>query len=511
MPDLGFSLAASIIFATGVTSGAAVTGIIAGVNAALLLAPAALSLGASAYVTHQAKKNIAPVSDPGGIQAILKQAIPPQRLCLGTVTTGGALFLYKAEKPYIWMGILLAAHEIDGFDSVFINRNQVFFDSNGLATSVPFNDGINQYLEASFRSGAIDQAIDPIIAADFPTMPPTFRQRGHATLVIKAHYGFGGDFEAQYKDHKRVYGDQGILQPLTRFRGAKCFDPRQGGHVIDDAMTWTWSDNAAICLTRFLTHQWPDTRLVDPDRLDWDQIAAAADECDRWEIGADGTTFHRHTVNGVVQSTDDPYDVIENMKIAMGGHLILDRAKIYPVVRGKREPQGTLHMGMLVGGVEYVSEARDRELINIIKPTFIAPDREYQEVAGPVLRRDDLITLDGKPREASLRGAFVEDHRRMQRLAKATLNQARIGRTLTAGATLEALGWTPGKVYRVHLTGSLARCNGLYELVEKTWDDNLRGYRLALIGYDDTVTDFDPSEELPFTLDEDVLEAEANV
>lgn len=510
MPDLGFSLAASIIFATGVTSGAAVTGIIAGVNAALLLAPIGLSLGTSAYVAHQARKDLQPVSDPGGLQSILKQAIPPQRLALGTVTTGGALFFYKAKKPYIWMGILLAAHEIDGLDSVYINRNRVFFDSNGFATSVPFNDGVNQYLKASFRRGTLDQAIDPIIAADFPTMPSTFRQRGHATLVIKAHYGFGGNFEAQYKDHKRVYGDQGILQPLTRFRAAKCFDPRAPGHVLGDPSTWSWSDSAAICLARFLTHQWPDTRLVDPSRLDWDQIAAAADECDRWEVSKDGaTTFRRHTVNGVVQSTDSPYDVIENMKIAMGGHLILDRAKIYPVVRGRRTPSGTLHMGMLLGGVEYASEPRDRELINIIKPTFIAPDREYQEVEGPVLRREDLIVQDNKPRESSIRGAFVEDHRRMQRIASAALNQARIGRTLTAGATLEALGWTPGKVYRVHLTGPLARCNGLYELVGKEWDDRLRGYRLTLIGYDPTATDFDPQSEQDFTLDEDVLEAEA--
>src|SRR5690606_16612005 len=98
----------------------------------------------------------------------------------------------------------------------------------------------------------------------------------------------------------------------------------------------------------------------------------------------------------------------ENMKIAMGGHVILERGKVYPVIRGRRAPEATLHQEMIVGGLEYTSEARDRELINIMKPTFIAPDREYQEVAGPVLRREDLIANDNKPRESSLRGAFVE-------------------------------------------------------------------------------------------------------
>jgi len=500
----------SLLFFTsaGLTGGALAAATYIGA-AALIAGPLALSVGYSAYAANQARKNLAAVSDPNGIQQILKQSIPAQRLCLGTVTTGGALFFYEAKKPYIWMGILLAAHEVDGLDSIFVNRNQVYFDSSGLATSVPFTDGSNVYLKASFRSGSIDQARDTLIAADFPTMPSTFRQRGHATLVIRAHYGFGVDFEATLNDHKRIYGDQGALQPLIRFRGAKCYDPRQAGHVLGTSSTWTWSDNAAIALARYLTHQWPDTRLVDPARLDWDQIAAAADECDRWETATDGTTFRRHTANGVIQSTDDPYDVIENLKVAMGGHLILDRAKIYPVVRTRREPQATLHMGMIKGGFEYVSEPRDRELINIIKPTFIAPDREYQEVAGPVLRREDLITQDNKPRESSIRGAFVEDHRRMQRIASAALNQARIGRTLTVGATLDALSWSPGKVYEVYLAGSLARANGQYELVEKAWDDNLRGYRLTLVGYDPTVTDFDPNDEQDFVLDDDTLEAQA--
>src|SRR5690606_14850247 len=327
-----------------------------------------------------------------------------------------------------------------------------------------FRDGDRKYIEVSFRRGTLDQAIDPIIARDFPDMPASFRQRGHATIVIKAHYGFGDGFEAQFEDHKRVYGDQGTLQPMIRFRGARVPDLRRPGVSLDDPTTWIWSDNAALCLARFLIHKWPDTQILPTDRLNWDLFMRAADECDRWETSKDGTTFRRHTVNGVVQSTDDPWDVIENMKIAMGGHVVIERGKVYPIVRTRRAPEATLHQEMIVGGLEYTSEARARELVNIMKPTFIAPDREYQEVAGPVLRREDLIAQDNKPRESSLRGAFVEDHRRMQRIASAHLNWARDGRTLTVGATMEAMSWTVGKVYRVHLLGPLARVNGLYEL-----------------------------------------------
>jgi len=510
MPDFGASIAFSVIFATGITSGTAVTALVTTGVILGYAAPAALLVGGQLYQSYQAQKKLASLNDNNAIQSILKQAIPAQRLILGRATCGGALFFYEAKAPYIWYGILLAAHEVDGFENLIVNGSEVFFGTDGFATSVPFADGANQYLKVSFRNGSIDQAIDPLIAADFPSMPSTFRQRGHATLVIRAHYGFGADAAAKDDDHRRIYGNQGVLQPLVRLRGARLYDPRRAGVALGDPATWVWSDNAVLGTMRFLTHQWPATRLVDPDRVEWDQVAAAADEADRWETGADGTTFRRNTVNGGVQAPDNPFDVIESMKIAMGGHLVLDRAKIYPVIRnGRRQPRATLHMGMLRGGIEYVSEPRSRDTVNICKSTFIAPDRDYQEVAGPTLRRDDLIAADGKPRETSLRGAFVEDAPRMQRLVSAHLAETRIGRALVAGCDLEALSWTPGQIYRVHLTGSLVHVNGLYELVRKEWDGRLSGYRLTMIGYDPTTTDFSPEDELPFTLDDATLDAEA--
>lgn len=512
MPDLGASLALSLILSIGPgISGAAATAIVTAGTLLGYAVPVGLAIGAQAYQAQQLNRlrQTQPTNDPNGLQQIIKQSIPPQRLVLGRATTGGAMFFYRAKKPYIWYGLLLAAHEIDGFENLFMNGHTVFIDENGFATSVPFRDGDNKYIEVSFRSGTLDQAIDPIIARDFPDMPATFRQRGHATMVIKAHYGFGAGFEEQFEDHKRVYGDQGSLQPMVRIRGARLPDLRKAGVALGDKSTWVWSDNAPLCLMRHLIHGWPDTRLLDPSRLDWDAFMRAADECDRWEVSKDGTTFRRHTVNGIVQSTDSPWDVIENFKIAMGGHLIIDRGKVYPVIRNKREPVATLHQQMIVGGLEYASEPRDRELVNIVKPTFIAPDREYQEVAGPTLRRADLIANDNKAREISIRGAFVEDHRRMQRVASANLNWARNGKTLTVGATIEALSWMVGKTYRVHLLGSLARVNGTYELISKQWDDRLRGYRLSFVGYDPEATWFDPQSEQDFELDPDVVNAEA--
>lgn len=475
------------------------------------LALSAATFGVQTYLQSQSLGGLAALNNENtGIQQQIRQAIPAQRLLLGRTTTSGALFFGKYDPPYTWYGLLLAAHEVDGLEKLIINNTEVFLDASGYATSTPYRDGSNIYLEASFRSGGIDQAIDPIIARDFPTMPTTFRQRGHATLVIKRTHGFGSTIEDKNEDYRRVWGDTSDFNPLVRLRGAKVHDPRRPDSVLADPSTWTWSDNGALCLARYLTHAWPDMTMINPTRLDWDQIAAAADECDAWEIDRNGTTFRRFTANGVVQSTDNPFDVIEALKLAMDGDLIIDRGKVYPVAGAKRDPEATFHIGMMIGGFEFQRERSTDSLVNVVKTRFVAPDRNYQTVEGPVLRDTDAIASDGAAYEATIAMPFVEDDPRAQRLAYYTKAKARAGRTLTVGATLEASSWPIAKSYRVDLPGTaFARVNGVYKLIGKAWNSDLRGYQLSFI--EDTPERFDdaPAAEVDFALDADVQAAEA--
>ena len=474
------------------------------------LALSAASFGVQSYLQSQAANRLGAINNENtGIQQMIRQAIPPQRLALGTVTTSGALFFAEAKPPYTWYGLLLAAHKTGGMDSLYIHNERVFIGDDGFATSVPFADGANKYIEVSFRNGDIDQAIDPIIARDFPDMPSTFRQRGHTTAVIKRNHGFGADIEEKNEDHRRVYGDAGQFNPLFRFRGALVHDPRRPDSVLADETTWSWSDNAVLCLARYLTHKWPDMTLFNTARLEWDQIAAGADECDKWETDRNGNTFRRFTANGVVQSTDDPFDVIESLKLAMNGDLVIDRGKIYPVPGAKREPEATFHIGMLIGGFEFQRERATADLVNIVKPQFVSPDRDHQTVEGPALRDEAAIAADGAPLERTVRMPFVEGDPRAQRLAYYTLAEARAERSFSPGATLEAQSWQIGKPYRVDLPGVYAKANGVYKLIRKAWNTNLRGYQLSFIEDAPGRIDEAPAHEVDFTLDEDTIMAEA--
>lgn len=437
-----------------------------------------------------------------GLRFPVTQAIPPQRMVLGRATTSGVVFFQRADPPYYWLGLILAAHECGAMEKLYVNGQVVSLDNSGLAINTPFYDGSTTYIEASYRNGATDQAIDPIIARDFPAMPTTFRQRGCATLVVKAHYG------ASDAVHAQVYGTNGVLNPLVRFQGAKAYDPRAPGHDVSDPTTWAWTDTASLCMFRWLTHQWPDMQHVKPNEVDWDMVKAAADVDELWKARGDGTTERNHTINGVVVAGEDAYALARSMLVANDGHLILKGGKYYPVSGKPTNPVGTLHQGMLASGFGYQPEPSDRNLTNIVKTEFVDPDRDYQVVVGPVRKRTDLIAADGRELETTVSMRFVEGHQRAQRLADRHLRRSRVGRAMTAKFTIEGSQYKAGDVVRVDFR-DFQHVNGLYQIMRARKSSVNGIVSFDLVGWDDQVfLGYNAAnDEVAFTLDPDVLAA----
>lgn len=496
------SLTAGASLATSAAAFSAATAIGSAVGSVAL--SVALSAAASALSGALAPKQglgaAEAISD--GLRLPISQAIPQQRLVLGRATTSGAVFFRRSDPPYFWLGLLLAAHECGPMETLWINGVECALDGDGLAKSTPFYDGSTTYIEASYGSGADDQAIDPIIARDFPSMPTTFRHRGHTRLVIKAHYG------ANDTVHNEVYGTNGGLNPLVRFQGGKVYDPRKPGQDVSDPTTWTWTDTASLCIVRYLLHPWPDMRLVEPGQINWDLVAAAAEVDERWKARGDGTTERNHTLNGVILAGEDPFTVVRDMLVGNDGLLILDRGKYHLVSGGPVAPIGTLHQGMLAGGFEYQSEAADRDLINTLSIEIVDPSRDYQVVVGPVLKRTDLIAADGRALEATRSYRFIEGHQRGQRIGDREIRRSRVGRSFSAPFTSEAADYKAGDVVRIDFR-DFPHVNGIYQIVSGDEDAATGTVPLSLIGWDDEVyTGYNAAtDEQPFTLDADVLAA----
>lgn len=476
------------------------------VTALPTVALAAASVAASTVIAERQRaafqSALSGINSDKGLQQDTPDASPEQLMLLGTATLSGRRFFLRGGEdlePYFYIGRILAAHECDGLDSVYINNKRITFDSNGLAVSLPFYDGSTHFVEASFRNGHIDQAIDPIIARDFPgEYPETFRQRGHATIVYKAHFGTGGDYEAKGDKHQALYGD-GPFNPIARVRGAKVYDPRDLNQDKNDPATWKWSDNAVLNTLHGLCWKFPTMRPF----IDWERVKDEADICDTWVRSKSGLLFRQFTLNGALNSGDDGAQLIDAMLSASGGQLIRNKGKIHVMAAQIKKPIGTLHKGNLRGGLEYFRDKAQGETVNEVRPEFMSPERNFQIVPGPVIRNEDDVEEDGTERPISPRFPFTEYHYRAQRLATRIAKEARVSETLAAGVDISGLNWAAGRVITLDLGFWSPRLTGDWEILKRNLDIETGFYRLSLRRYDPAVNYFDPAtEEQEFEVEE---------
>lgn len=387
---------------------------------------------------------------PPGVDQSVKQNVrapdAPQRRIYGEIETGGAVFFYEAAKPFLYVGYAYNAGEIDAVVGFKLNGKDVRFDGTGAALDAPFfaSNG-SVYLRASFRNGTDDQTLDSLLAAGWPTLPASFRQRGTATAVLQAHYGANRD------QHDELYGNGGGFEPRVTFRGAKVYDPRDPSQSRDDKTTWKFSDTASLIIADYIRD--PKFGRVPPDRIDWDSVALSATR-DEEPIGLKGGGWQkRYTINGVVDTSQQPAEVIRSMLTANRGRVVMTGGLMRIVSGGALpDPVMTIHDGIITGAVEIRSGTARSNLVNRVKTEFIAQDREWQTANGPVYDRPDLQEDDGAIYEQSIILPFTEGHQRAQRLAKAFLLDARYGRFLTAACSLQCILLEAGDIVRVELS-----------------------------------------------------------
>lgn len=404
------------------------TEVVAGVTIGAIALTTALS-GASFLINAALAPNLQSSKDQGQ-KLTVQQAVPSQRMIYGEAIVGGPLFFYECKPPYLYLGIVLASHEIDSVPEVRIGDEAVVFDSDGNAINSLFHNGTVSLLKCSIRLGTADQAIDPILAADFPELESTFRQRGHATAVLRLHYGTNAT------QHEKYWGT-GSPKPLFLVRGRKIYDPRKASHDIDDPTTWEWSDNASLCLADFLTHykgcnrEWSQLNL--PSLID----SANAD--DEQVLLLSGAYENRYTINGVIDLQQEAVQAVLDMLTANLGRLVWSNGQYHFFSGVPRSPVWTITDDSARGAMTVRYARPRRELVNTVRTIFTSPEREYQDAQGPVYSNATFLTEDGEPHEITITLPFTASHTRAQRIAKATAMRARLGKKVARSESIEAI------------------------------------------------------------------------
>ena len=516
--SISVAVAAAFTNATGIILTAEAFAAVTAITAATVTLGASFAVSAASGALSSANRQSTLGGGQGvsfgdqGLRLPIRQPTPPQWLVLGEVVTSGKVLWGRDKRPYIWLMYELGEHECGDFLGLIINGQQVPLEDPGTgilrANSAPFFDGATRYIELAYRNGAAGQGMCPIVARDItnPAPPATFRQRLGACITLKAHYG------ANDTVHKQVYGDDSAFNPLFRYRGAKVPDPRVPNFNPEDSSTWVQSSNATLNIIRYLIHPWPNVPAVSVDDIDWDKVAEAANIDDRWAGKKDDTVERNHTIDGVILSTEDRTQKLKELLTALDGLLINDGGSYYTKPGTRREPIGTITPRMLAGGFDVAPQVSDRDLVNIIKTEFIAPDREYNVVVGPTYRRDDLIAADGAPHELTLSLPYTRGDARAQRFAHRKLKESRTAGSFSGLLTIDCARYVAGDIVRFADWDSIdfPGIDGIYQIREARRDETLTSVQISATRWSNDRFDYyAPTDQQDFELDEDVLEAEA--
>ena len=128
---------------------------------------------------------------------------------------------------------------------------------------------------------------------------------------------------------------------------------------------------------------------------------------------------------------------------------------------------------------------------NKVSGRFIAAERDYQEVEGPIYDRTDLAAIDGETLQQTVRLPLTATHQRFQRLAKQFLLESRLGKALTVTIKLEAMAQSAkalrtGRCIRVW-SEVFSMINADYLINEWGFSEDFSSIRLSLVEYDRTI------------------------
>lgn len=326
-----------------------------------------------------------------------------------------------------------------------------------------------------------------------------FAQRGTATAVLRYHFGADSD------EYRTLWGQ--VARPNAYFvvRGRQVYDPRDPTQSLDDPLTWKFSNNATLVQTFYLTQDWGGR--IPTSKIRWDKIAESADYDDEVMVCADGTFIPRHTIDGVIVLNQKPYEIMPLLLTANRGLLLESGGQVWIASSKPKTPVVTIYDGLLASGIKYQAAKVKREQVNKLQVRFVAPEQDYQLVDGPILSRTDLQVTDQEVLPATLALNYTQDHRRAQRLGKAFLQSARLGRTITCSVATAILSMTTDELIGnvVTFDSEIAeQANGDYLVTMVGFSDDFSTVNLALTEYDPTIeTDWDPAvDEQPFELAE---------
>ena len=469
------------------------------------------SIGGGALTTADSPAAINTPEARGNV----KQNVPAQRVPMGKVRTGGAMFLYEVKPPYLYIGFLYSTLPVAEFSELYVGERKLTFSGPPAENTIvsPLDVGgepdFPNRLSVCVQHGSLGTTQNAIIAADLASdgtvdLGSYFITPGVACCVFKCHYGSDADEFLSLWGNVQIPNFQWVLKGvgLPDPRVPSCildFDPYDPAELYAAAATWPYSDNSS--LAHGFWAAMPFGLGAGPSRIDYDRLTMSADFDDEVVPLNDGGTQKRYVVSCLATLKDKPNVVMEALMTANRGFLSQRQGKVHVFSSQPREPRMTITDAMLTGSFQFRRIKPKKDLVNIASCTYVSPDSEWQDEDGPVLRRESLITSDGEELEQKVRLSVTPTHQRAQRLIKGFVDHARLERHIALRCSMRAYGLREGDIVRRYSeTGRYSSQDGLYSVEEWQLAADRTGVALSLSEYDpDIERDWIASrDELPF-------------
>jgi hypothetical protein len=360
----------------------------------------------------------------------------PRRIVYGKRLLAGSLFFAKtsSDNEYLYMALAVAGHEVNSIgDLVFNDKPQTDFDSDYWR--------ITKYL------GTSSQTADANFVSELTEWTTNHRARGIAYLAVRL------------KGSREVWPN-GVPNIRAWVEGKKVYDPRTD--------TTAYSTNPALCIRDYLL---TDASVggfgADADEVSDTLFIAAANVCDETVTvpnGAGGTTPQpRYTLNGVIDTAQNPADILESMLQTCAGALLYVNGQ-YELHAGKYDvPEHTITDIWLRDAISARMNTERKSLYNAVRGTFYDVNENNLEVDFVPQESATYAAADGEVIWKDVQMPFTTDAYEAQRLAKLILNKSRRGKVVELKLKPHGLNIKPWDTVTLEFEHAPAM-NGVYRV-----------------------------------------------
>lgn len=420
-----------------------------------------------------------------GRTQMVKQPTSSRKAVYGQVRVGGTLAHVEStdNDEFLHLVIMLASHQIESFDTIYLNDEALTVNLITGVVSAP-----SKYVglvRVYVRYGSTTQAAPNQLSTESEAgWTIAHRLQGIANIYVRLKF----DTDAF---------PQGIPNVSALIKGKKVYDPRTS--------TTAYSNNPALCIRDYLL----DTTYglgASASEIDETSFTTAANICEESVTLAATGTENRYTMNGTVDSAQAPRTILEDMLASCGGIITFSNGKFKLKVAKYVTPTVSLDETDLRAPISLQTRRSRRDNYNAVKGIFTPAATNYIAADYPAYKSSTFATEDnGETVFLDYDQPYTTSSPTAQRLAKIALFRNRQQVVMNYPCNLNAFQLDVGDTVQITNT-KFGFTNKVFEVAE--WalafdtsdDNNALGVDLVLRELNSQVFDWN-ADEADFVVD----------